>query len=229
MDDLDFTHQCILTDAEDSAGCVLTVSSGCVKTQQPKSRLNFFQLLYSFGQFYLQCFPQKTATFLEYLSFLTKYGSYYPVATLIKLDTSIHRFFVQRPHLNWDVTHPEVSHFIKDADIEVTKLNAASKQNSKLKPRQQSKSSRRSSPYNSNNGQYHPYSHNNNYSGGNRGNSNASTSNDPRDCRCHNYNWRQCIDDPRCFRDHVCYTRHHSAPGEIIPTHTPGMDMAVTK
>ena len=185
VDDLDFTHQHILTDTEDSDGCSLTVSSGSVKTQQPKSRPDFFQLLYSFGQFYLQ------------------------------LDTSICRFFVQRPQLNWDITHPEINCFIKDADIEVTKLNAAGKQNSKLKPGQRSKSSRRSSTYHANNGQYHPYLCNNYYSGGNRGQNNATTSNDPRDCHCHNYNWRQCIDDPRCFKDRVCY--YCGEPGHKAP------------
>ena len=91
VDDLQFTQQRIITEGKGGEeGCVLTVSSAsALQTKQPKSRLEFYTLLYAFGQYYLQVFPGKTAAFLKYLSFLTKYASNYHMTMLLKLDNSI--------------------------------------------------------------------------------------------------------------------------------------------
>ena len=45
------------------------------KTQIPKTRPEFFQALYGFGQYYLQCYPEKSVAFLEYLAYMNKYGA----------------------------------------------------------------------------------------------------------------------------------------------------------
>ena len=127
VDDLQFTQQCIVTEGkEGEEGCVLTISlASAFQTKQPKSCPEFYTLLYMFGQYYLQFFPGKTAAFLEYLSFLTKYMSNYHMTVLLKLDKSIRWFFIQHPVLNWHVTHPEIDRFIKDTDIKQSKLNNA--------------------------------------------------------------------------------------------------------
>ena len=112
--------------SSEGEGCVLTVlSSSSLQNKQPKTRPEFYTLLYTFGQYYLQFFLGKTASFLEYLSFLTKYTAKYPISILIQLDNSIWHFFVQRPLLNWDVTYPEIDRYVKDVDIELTKLKEA--------------------------------------------------------------------------------------------------------
>ena len=102
----DFELSCLKISARygEEEECRVTVDPH--KGTGPKTRPEFFQLLYLFGQFYLQCYPEKTAAFLEYLSFLTKYGIVYTVQLLVKLDNQIRRYFVQHPTLNWDVTTP---------------------------------------------------------------------------------------------------------------------------
>ena len=54
-DGLEFSQQRILTDADESDGCIVTVSSNVSKSQQPKSRPEFFQLLYSLYYNFREC------------------------------------------------------------------------------------------------------------------------------------------------------------------------------
>ena len=98
--------------------CLLTVAAP-VKAAGPSTHPELSQLLYEFGQFYLQLYSAKATAFLEYLTFLTKYGIVFSVLLLVKLDNNIRHFYVQRPHLNWDVTRVEVQRMVKDAEIEM--------------------------------------------------------------------------------------------------------------
>ena len=206
IDYLSFTQQKLIAKGTDgSKGCVLTMSSASsLQNRQPKTRPEFFALLYSFGQFNLQIFPSKGAAFLKYLMYLTKYASHYHISTLIKLDNSIRHFFVQHPERNWEVQGTEVSTFVKDANLEHAKLSAA---NAKSKPKHnqtQQKGKIRYDNYavrsvssknkgRSGRSQYDNRSYDN------------SRSADPREHRCRNWNFRECVNNPRCFCDHVCY------------------------
>ena len=172
--------------------------SSSVKSQQPKTRPEFFQLLYRFGQYYLQYYPKKSAAFLEYLSFMNKYGAVYPVTTLVKLDTSIRKFYTECPELNWDVTCPEVNRFITNANLDAfgsptfpsllamlltqkTGLAEAKSSFARGTPPVKKSLNFRSSPGYQGSPQ--------NYA-------------DPNICR--RYNWQQCPDGKKCKYEHRC-------------------------
>ena len=70
------------------------------KSAQPKTKGDYFQLLYAFGQFYLQIYPGKTASFLEYLSYMTTYASEFTVQGLMCLDNELRRLYIQNPMWN---------------------------------------------------------------------------------------------------------------------------------
>ena len=170
-----------------------------VKAQQPKTRPELFQLLYAFGQYYLQCYPEKTAAFLEYMGFLSKYGQIYSVPILVKLENSIRRFYVQHPQLNWDITRPETQRMVRDADLEQSKLNAQKTTNKKQGSSQASFSNAGSSfgrNYNTGNRQFS----NNQYGG-----ESAAGGSDVHSQRCKNWNFKACVNNPKCFRRHVCW------------------------
>ena len=186
-----------------------------MQNKQPKTRPEFYTLLYAFGQYYLQVFPGKTASFLEYLSFLTKYAAKYPISVLIKLDNSIHHFFVQRPLLNWDVTRPEIDHYVKDTDIELSKLKEAE---SKAKSKQSQNAQKQSKctnfhhsgsfrpSSNAFNDSYHqPFKKSYGRSSYNQGGGGQTRGYDPKEKCCHNWNFKFCQNDLKCFRDHISY------------------------
>ena len=64
-----------------------------------------FFLLYQFGQFYLQIYPEKTVGFLEYLSFLTKMCDKMSFSALLELDSALRKEYISHPQWNWDQTN----------------------------------------------------------------------------------------------------------------------------
>ena len=95
-------HKLQTQESEDGKSSYITFAT-TPKHQDPKTQPQFFHALYSWGQFYLQCFPEKATAFLEYLLFISKYGVIYNVPTLISLDQKIRKFYVQNPDLQWDM------------------------------------------------------------------------------------------------------------------------------
>ena len=79
---------------------VTTTSKNVPKPISNKSEL--FYLLYNFGQYYLQLYPEKASGFLEYLAFLTKVCDRFTVSALVELDNQIRKETVQHPQWNWD-------------------------------------------------------------------------------------------------------------------------------
>ena len=206
---------------------VVPFNAGASHKGAPCSRSELFQLLYAFGQYYLQCYPQKACGFLEYLAYISKYGQTYSVPTLVKLDNSIRRFFIQRPALNWDVTHREIDRFEKDANIYQEKEKRSQSGHTPSKGR--GSSAAQGSPQASRSS-HCSCSRDSGYRRDGRGDYSQqdyrSTTTDPRENRCKNWNWRVCEDDPRCHREHVCYycgsTAHKAkdcpkAPYIILP------------
>ena len=68
-----------------------------------------FYLLYQFGQYYLQVFPEKAIAFLEYLGFLTKYAASFSVQGLIKLDSALRTQYTAHPVWNWDQSRIQIN------------------------------------------------------------------------------------------------------------------------
>ena len=96
----------------------VTTTKNLAKTITKKSVLFF--LLYNFGQFYLQLYPEKAAGFLEYLGFLTKVCDRFTVTALVELDNQIKKEYVQHPQWNWDQTNSIIdkiyTYFAREAD-----------------------------------------------------------------------------------------------------------------
>ena len=80
---------------------VVTTTTQNVPKQITK-KAEFFFLLYNFGQYYLQLFLHKAASFLEYLAFLSKICENFTVSALVELDNQIRREYVQNTNWNWD-------------------------------------------------------------------------------------------------------------------------------
>ena len=169
--------------------CLLTVAAP-MSAAGPSVHPELLQLLYEFGQFYLQVYLAKATSFLEYLAFITKYGIVFSVPVLVNLDNNIRRFYVQRPHLNWDVTRVEVQHMVKDAEIEMqdkyVNTGASKSTTAAHNPQQNSQTPRQGGGHSG--------------SGANSGAANCGSSSggclwsshcrDDRDNRCCNYNFR---------------------------------------
>ena len=73
--------------------------------KQITQKSEMFFLLYQFGQFYLQIYPEKTVSFLEYLSFLTKMCDKMTHSALLELDSALRKEYVSHPQWNWDQTN----------------------------------------------------------------------------------------------------------------------------
>ena len=122
--DIKMVHQRVQTQDDEGEGSSFYIVGSAPRSQDLKTRPQLFYALYSWGQFYLQCFPEKTTAFLEYLAFMIKYGVIYPVPMLVKLDNKIRQFYVQHPNLNWDMTGLQVSRFLLDANIDLQQANS---------------------------------------------------------------------------------------------------------
>ena len=70
--------------------------------KQITQKSEIFFLLYQFGQIYLQIYPEKAVSFLEYLSFLTKMCDKFHAQALLDLDSAIRKEYVKHPQWNWD-------------------------------------------------------------------------------------------------------------------------------
>ena len=82
---------------------VTTTTKNVPKKITNKSEL--FYLLYNFGQYYLQLYPEKASSFLEYCAFLTKICDDFTAQSLVELDNRIHKEYVIHPQWNWDQTN----------------------------------------------------------------------------------------------------------------------------
>ena len=150
-------------------------------------------MLYSFGQYYLQYFPEKAAAFLEYLWYLTTYASEFTVQGLLKLDNELRRLYVLNPEWNWEQSRYEIScitdHHIRERN---NFQNIQSNQQSACK------SSR-------------------GFGGRGRGSFRGRSTSSPQVPsasqqsalaleRCMNYNKGWCRLGNKCYRQHICYS-----------------------
>ena len=83
-------------------------SKGNAKTITKK--LEIFFLLYQWGMYYLQLYPEKAAGYLEYLAYLTKYGEPFHAQGLLKLDFALRCQHVKHPSWGWDQNNPCIHH-----------------------------------------------------------------------------------------------------------------------
>ena len=74
---------------------VTTTTKNVPKKITNKSEL--FYLLYNFGQYYLQLYPEKASSFLEYCAFLTKICDDFTAQSLVELDNQIRKEYVIHP------------------------------------------------------------------------------------------------------------------------------------
>ena len=72
-----------------------------------KSKLELFNRLFMFGSYYLQKFPEKTASFFDYLMFLMEQGNRLNLKGLIYLDHYMREEFATHPEWNWGQHRPE--------------------------------------------------------------------------------------------------------------------------
>ena len=168
------------------------------KALEPKMRPELYQLLYTFGQYYLQCFPAKTVGFLEYLTYLTKYCAHLSMPILVSLEMSIRKFYMEHPDLNGNIMQDEMQHLFKNVDQEQEKLNRTANQNrtpNKGRPQQLS-------PHRSGTKSKRPHRFDQNQP---RSQSQSAGSDDTQECRCKNWNFSECRDDPRCYCEHICW------------------------
>ena len=73
--------------------------------KQISNKSDIFYLLYQFGMYYLQIYPEKGTAFLEYLAFLTKMGDKFHAQGLLKLDAALRTQYTSHPQWNWDQTN----------------------------------------------------------------------------------------------------------------------------
>ena len=92
------------------------------KVTELQCKYEIFELLYLFGMYYLQCYPEKYATlFLDYCSFLTVVSKDRTVSEMLQLDTVLHGYYVANPEINWSQDNFEV------IDIKTNFLHEGSK------------------------------------------------------------------------------------------------------
>ena len=95
---------------------VTTTTKNVPKRITNKSEL--FYLLYNFGQYYLQLYPEKASSFLEYCAFSTKICDDFTAQSLVELDNQICKEYVIHPHGNWDQMNAVIDkiymYFIRD-------------------------------------------------------------------------------------------------------------------
>ena len=194
-----------VTTIDENTGVVTTVTTECpeVKSQQLKTRPDIFRMLYSFGQIYLQRYPEKSVGFLEVLGFLTKYAADYPLVIFTKLEKDIREFYVTNPDLSWNITRDDIKEFICQADHKHKKiLLEAVNSTPRTQPLQQHQ--------NNNQNSYAKKSLN---FGSPQSGSRGKSSKKHKKCeRCKNWNFRQCT-SRYCDREHVCYdcgSSHHA-------------------
>ena len=72
-----------------------------------KTKSEIFKALYLFGMCYLQVYPEKTVSFLEYLYLLTKMNNKLNVDGMLQLDYDLRTLFLSHPHWIWSQKHPE--------------------------------------------------------------------------------------------------------------------------
>lgn len=206
------THKRTVTTVDETTGETHTVTTESpeIKAQPQRGRPEIFRMLYVFGEVYLQVYPTKTMGFFEILGFLTKYAAGYPLAIFTKLERDIRGFYVANPALCWNITHPEIQEFIREADLEQKKLILE----------QQKAANHSQNSYHSN----YTYSSPQNFTKQPRksldfGSSPKGTPRKERRERCNNWSFRECKKD--CGRDHVCWYCGGNHRGDKCKRHQP--------
>ena len=74
----------------------------------PHTKLEFFDLLYSFASYYLQVYPDKLLGFLDYCIYLTACSRDLTVKGMILLDKEFRSWFMANTHSNWGQDNYEI-------------------------------------------------------------------------------------------------------------------------
>ena len=82
-------------------GVTTTTTTTLPKSKGAKSKLEIIDKLLKFASYYLQKYPEKTITVLDYLQFLIKECGNLTVAGILHLDDGLHRLFTQDPSVPW--------------------------------------------------------------------------------------------------------------------------------
>ena len=168
-----------------------------------KDRPEFFYLMYKFGMYYLQCYPEKTVAFLEYMAFLTRYGKKYTVSQLVRLDTSCRRHFAQNPSVNWNPSLPHIERFVRDIQVEIEENKGGSTTNGvQVKVQPKAKLQQQKFGWQDHGNKWHTGQGYQQSSGRKRGSASYSSRN--KDDICRDFNFRRCT-RPKCYWEHCCW------------------------
>ena len=89
------------------------------KVTEPQHKYEIFELLYLFGMYYLQVYPEKAASFLAYCSFLTAISKDCMVSEMLNLDSELCGYYMANPEMNWSQGNFEVidirNNFLQDS------------------------------------------------------------------------------------------------------------------
>ena len=222
-----------LNETEDVEAGVSADSGSQATPWDPKTRIELMQNLLLFGCYYLQKYPEKTISFLDYLLFLIHWSQRLNVPGLVQLDREMRRHFSYNPDWHWAQDH---------SACQLLLIAVSLKDEYKLKKWEpgadRSRNNFTPAPPASARPQVPPQSQ---YSG--RGKSAGFSNRNPRNCGgrgggrhdtarapvqkineiCDNFNTKGCT-YPGCRRRHVCYcgSDKHSArdcPNPRMITH----------
>ena len=104
----------------------LDADSNSKMASEPQTKTEVFELLYLFGMFYLQVFPEKMLGFLNHCSYLTTCSKTYHVPGLLHLDSALRELYITNPEWNWSQDHYEVidvrTAFANDDSVKMSKV-----------------------------------------------------------------------------------------------------------
>ena len=116
-----------------SAQQVFTCTNDTDQTEL-KTKSEIFRALYLFGMYYLQVYPEKTVSFLEYLCLLTKMNSKLNMEGMLQLDYDLRTLFLSHPEWIWSQKHPEAylitTDIAQDKDFQLQNQGTKSKSGS---------------------------------------------------------------------------------------------------
>ena len=174
----------------------LDTESSARKANEPQTKTEVFELLYLFGMFYLQVFPEKMLGFLDHCSYLTTCSKTYHVPGLLRLDSALRELYITNPEWNWSQDHYEV------IDVRTAFANDDSVKMSKVKDNKQAGKSK----YEVRGQQFS--TGNPSYSRGRASRGRGGSRGRPRQARlgekCDRFNRGEC-NNPNCGREHICY------------------------
>ena len=211
------------------AGVITADQPNQAMPYDPKTRIQLVQNLILFACFYLQKYPAKTFSFLDYLLFLISWSAHLTVAGLVQLDHEMRPHFLKNPDWSWRQDHRPCQLALINVSLKeeytVKKLNQGAPSSANrfggpqhFRQPQQSWSRSVQDPKpgykgkGKSNGQNHKYFDRRTSSSGAPGSS-TNYSSSPRNEICNNYNVYKC-NYSKCKRVHTCYcgSEHHRAP-----------------